>query len=209
MRPAPLYLCTAALCACLLASPAAMAAMTAAGPETSIARLQQAIDTRDVALLEKYMDIDSVVSKAVAAAITDPAAMQAASRTPALALALAGLQGSPETRAAVSQLLTGETSSFIRAGISTGAFAGHKVPKDQRRSAGLLSPLLAGASKARKTFGPSKVMEHSTNQALVSTSIYDDGSEERYPLTLRLTRNSDSWRVVEVVNLHELSARIR
>lgn len=175
----------------------------AASPEATIPILQKSIDSSDAALLEKHMDLDSVINKATDFVLADPTALKAAQQTPAVALLIAGMGADPKAKAMLKKILAQETRNFATQGVSSGAFAGKK-PSGKSKDGGLLSPLFADASKGRKEFGPAKLLERKGGSAKVSTSLYDAGAKERYPLELRLEEQQGVWRVVEVMNIRQL-----
>lgn len=185
----------------LLAFPAISA--FAASPESTIPLLQKSIDSSDAALLEKHMDLDSVINKATDFVLADPTALKAAQQTPAVALLIAGMGADPKAKAMLKKILAQETRSFATQGVSSGAFAGKK-PSGKSNDSGLLSPLFADASKGRKEFGPAKLLERNGGSARVSTTLYDAGAKERYPLELRLEEQQGVWRVMEVINIRQL-----
>lgn len=193
----------------LFALPALMALATfpalAAVPEAAIPQLQKAIDDSNVPLLEKHMDLDSVVNKAADFLLADPAALKAAQKTPAVALLIAGMGSDPQAKAMLKSILVQETRGFVVQGVSSGAFAGKKISSGSKNK-GLLSPLFAGASKGRKEFGTTTLLERKDGSARISTSLYDAGAKERYPLELRLEEQHEVWRITEVLNIRQLIA---
>ena len=182
---------------------AAAPAFAAATPEGTVPLLQKAIDGSDAALLEKHMDLDSVINKATDFVLADPTALKAAQQTPAVALLIAGMGSDPKAKAVLKKILVQETRGFVTQGVSTGAFAGKKA-SGKSKDGGLLSPLFADASKGRKEFGPAKLLERKGGSAKVATSLYDAGAKERYPLELRLEEQQGVWRVIEVMNIKQL-----
>jgi hypothetical protein len=178
----------------------------AATPQETVSLLQKAIDGKDSALLEHYMDVNGVASKAADFVLNDPQALQAAAKTPAVALLIAGMGSDARAKDLVRALLASEAGSFVRQGVASGAFAGEARAATQRGS-GPLSPLFADASRGRKEFGPARLLERGGKTARVSTSLYDAGTKQRYPLELRLEEQRGVWRVMEVLNVRELTAR--
>lgn len=199
---------TLVLLACM--STPALAAET---PEQSLRKIQQAIDTRDTALLERCIDLNGVIAGATDIFV-ETMGKQVASNSkgvsPMLAMLVASMKDGADSQAAqsVRTLVTGETRKFVLHGVASGKFAGKPV-KDVKQDGGLFSPLFEGASVSRKEIRSIKNVRRNGDSATASMEVYDHGSENAYPVNVRLVQTGDMWQVREVTNAAELVSRIR
>lgn len=183
-----------------LSWPGCFAAQAAPGPEETIPLLQQGIDTKNLALVEKHLDIDGVVAKGLEQLLADPEVVTEVAKNPAVAVMLA--LGGEEANAALHTLLLTETREYITHGVVSGAFAG-TPDKTAAPYRGLFRKAFKGGEKDKKVFGPAKVSQREKNASLVTTTLADGTKGRVYPLTLRLQRQAGVWRVVELRNLPE------
>ncbi len=191
---------------CLFFSPLAATAAQS-DPAEAVRMLQKAIDTRDATLMERHIDLDAVVGKAVDAVLTDADAVKEAERSsPAIALVLSGMGSDERVKSVARHLLTAETKQFVRYGVTSGAFAGTAKP-GAHPGAGLLAANLRGGAGDKKTFGAASVRSQSADAALVNTSLTDAANGESYPLELGLQQQNGVWRVTEITNIHALIRR--
>ena len=180
--------------------PAASAAKP--GPEDSIGMLQKGIDERDRDLVEKYMDIDALVGKAVDQLLADEEVLREAGKNPAIALVLAlGGNGGEALRT----LLAAEAREYVGYGVSSGAFAG-KPEKTASNYQSIFGKVFRGGEKDRKRFGPATVKSREKDTAIVSTTLLD-GPKRVYPLDLKLERQSGVWRIVGLANTDVLTPK--
>ncbi len=196
------------LCLALCLALAPLSASGTASPEKSpaqaVAMLQKAVDTKDTTLMDRHIDLDSVIGKAADAVLADTGAVRRAQESsPTVAVILAGLGSDERTRGVVRQLLVAETTQFVRYGVSSGAFAG-TAPKGSHPGAGLFSSLLRGGIKDKKTFGPVILRKETGDEALIDSSLDDAAGGRSYPLELRLRRQDGVWRITEIANIHTL-----
>ncbi|SBW04842.1 conserved exported hypothetical protein [uncultured delta proteobacterium] len=188
-----------ALMACvLLFGPGSLLPSAAAGPEDSIRMLQQGIDTKDLSVVETYLDIDGVVAKGLTQVLADPELVNEAAQNPAIAMVLA-LGGNAATNEALRSLLVSEARSYVTYGVVSGAFAG-KPEKTATPYQGVFGKVFRGGEKDKKVFGPAKVKQSGKNGAVVTTVLADGTKGRAYPLELRMARQEGVWRVVEVAN---------
>lgn len=198
-RPAvPAFWVILALFLYFTCSPASAASKAAPGPAESIRMLQQGIDNKDLALVEKYLDIDSVVGKAMDHLLADQEILQEAGKNPAIAIVLA-LGGNAGSNEALRSLLTSEARSYVSHGVSSGAFAG-KPGKNASAYQSLFGKVFRGGEKDRKRFGPASVQSRSENTAVVATTLMDGVQQRLYPLELQLENQKGVWRVVGLSN---------
>jgi len=183
---------------CLAQAPA----HAAAGAEESVRMLQKAIDTRDMTLVEKYLDVDGILKKGVDAALKDEAALKDIRRYPAAAvlLALGGTAGGGE---AVHALLGAEIKEYVRHGVVSGSFAGKPVEGASSYN-GMFGKAFRGGDKDKKSFGPAKVTRRDQTFARIATSLVETRKNRSYPLDLVAEKQDGVWRIVEVANMAEL-----
>ena len=175
------------------------AAVAAQGPEASVAMLQKAVDTRDMALAERYLDIDGITAKAVDVLVADPALLQSlGNKAIAIAVALAAA-GNEKANPVLKELLQSEAREYVRNGVVSGIFAGNVV-EGASTYAGLFKKAFRGGKKNTIAFGPAKVLKQEGGSALVATMLAQGVKGRAYPLELRLERRGDVWRVVELAN---------
>lgn len=174
------------------------AAFAAAGPGDSIRMLQKGIDTKDMGLVDKYLDVDAVAGRAVDHFLTDEDVLREAGKSPAIAMVLA-LGGSAGASDAVRTVLIAEAREYVKYGITSGAFAGS--PENAASSyQSLFGKVFRGDGKDRKRFGPSTVKSLDKNTAVVSTTLLEGIKERAYPLELRMEKQGGVWRIVALEN---------
>ena len=195
---APAFFVVLALFFCFTCSPANAASKAAPGPAESIRMLQQGIDNKDLALVEKYLDIDSVVGRAVDQMLSDEEILQEAGKNPAIAMVLA-LGGNAGSNEALRSLLSSEARGYVNHGITSGAFAG-EPEKNASAYQSLFGKMFRGGEKDRKRFGPASVQSRNKNTAVVATTLVDGVKQRVYPLELQLENQKGVWRVVGLNN---------
>ena len=175
----------------------------APGPVESIAMLQKGVDTRDLALVEKYLDSDGTVVKAVDVIVTDKDILRQAGQA-SFAIAAILAMGSDEKMVPVLRdLMKSEAREYIRHGVVSGAFAG--APQEGVSTyGGIFGKVFRGGNKDRKKFGPATLKTSGKETAVVATTLADGAKGRTYPLELRLERQQGIWRVVEIVNVSQL-----
>ncbi len=187
----------------LVAGPFRLMVFAAQGPEASIAMLQKAVSTHDLALTERYLDIDGVTAKAMDVLLADDAAIKALN-SDALAVGLTlAVSGGANTVAVFKDFLQGEARVYVRHGVVSGAFAGNLV-EGASTYGGLFKKAFRGKGKDKIVFGPAKEMKREGESALVATTLAQGVKNHAYPLELRLERQDGVWRVVELTNAREL-----
>ena len=175
----------------------------AAGPEEAVIMVQKGVDSRDLDMVEKYLDLDAVLKKAVEVAVADESVIKEAGKYPAAALVLA-LGSASGANDAVRDLLAAETREYIRHGVVSGAFAG--APKeDVSVYKGIFGgKAFRGGEKDKKTFGPVSVKQKGDSSARLATSLADAKNGKTYPLDLIVQKQQGIWRIVEIGNAPEL-----
>lgn len=168
------------------------------GPEESIRMLQKGIDDKDIDLVQKYLDIDSLVGKAVDQLLANEDVLQEAGKNPAIAMVLA-LGGNPGANEALRSLLAGEAREYVSHGVTTGAFAG-APDKNAAGYQSIFGKVFRGGEKDKKHFGPASVKSRDKTTAVVSTTLVDGVKKKSYPLDLKLEKQQDVWRVVGLAN---------
>ncbi|CAK7001809.1 MAG: hypothetical protein DELT_00060 [Desulfovibrio sp.] len=185
---------------CALPAFTASAAPAVTGPAETIAMLQKAIDTNDIALAEKYLDIDAVLAKGVENIAVDETLLRE-SNHPAInmALALGPHAGSEILRT----LLAAEAREYLRHGVVSGAFAGN--PKaDAPPYKGIFPKAFRGGDKDKRSFGKTTVTKTTGDTAYLKASIIQGRKNKTLPLELVARKQDGVWRIVEVANAAEL-----
>lgn len=197
------------LCVCLLGLPA----MAAETPDAALAGLQQAIDTKDAGLLEKYIDVRGVIAKGVDAFIADFAKHPPSGEgDPLLEMLSGGLAAESGQAVAnpMKELLVEETRKFVLWGVASGNFSGSPSLRQPVQDGGLLSALFADASIARKELRSIRCAAPKGDLATATAKLYDHGSERSYPVQVRLKRQPEGhWKVTEVSNIRDLITTVR
>ncbi len=193
----------AVLCASAIAAPSGK-------PETVLKDIQKAVDNSDMAAFERHVDMNRLLdqgSSAVVAAMRKAGDMDTSSFPPMLALIIVSVQ-QPEMAGQIAALLKNETASFVRYGVSSGAFAGK--PRTDAALEGLIAPLMRDVSMGRKEFRlRSRVQREASGMYLVPATIHDYGNGRDYRVDLRVGSVQDVWRVLEIANIDTLLARLK
>lgn len=180
-------------------------AAAAAGPLEAVDAINRAVETHNPALLERAVDLPAFTTQVLDGVARQLAAQPPQLDTEPLAAVVARLLGQPggETR----RVLAEEGRRYLLWGVTSGAFAG-RAREDAPRD-GLLAAVLAQVSPGRKELRAAHVVEEEAAFAVVETDLVDHGTGSVYPLALRLTRAREGWRVVGLLNVESLAARIR
>jgi hypothetical protein len=198
-RPAvPGFFLAVALAFLFLCPSVNAAAKTVPGPAESIRMLQKGIDDKDLDLVEKYVDIDAMVGKAVDQLLADEEILQEAGKNPAIAMIFA-LGGNAGANDALRSLLSAEARGYVNHGVTSGAFAG-EPEKNASTYQSLFGKVFRGGEKDRKRFGPASVKSRNKNTAVVATTLVDGVKQRVYPLELQLENQNGVWRVVGLNN---------
>lgn len=184
-----------------MAGGAVMAAMKS-GPEQSLREAQKAIDSRDMAKLETYLDLQRLVSKAVDVAVTDDSVMRSVEKYPAAALVLA-VGSASGANDAIRTMLTREALEYVRHGVTSGAFAGSPV-EGASVYRGIFVKAFRGGQKDRVLLSPGKVVNKDASSATMSATLAHGDTGRAYPLELLAEKQGSIWRIVEVINMPDL-----
>lgn len=193
-----LLLCAVPLLCCR--APAFAAAP--AGPAQTVTMIQRGIDAADLAMVERYLDIDAVAAKAASVAVTDENTLREAGKEPAVA-ALIALGAATGANDAIRDMLAAEAAEYVRHGVTSGAFAG-SPKQDAPPYRGIFSKAFRGGAKDKQTFGPATVTSQNQDTARVVTSLRSGPKGTPQSLDLLLEKRNGVWRVMKVVNLPEI-----
>lgn len=178
-----------------------LAASATRRPSAAVRGVQQAIDTSDMILLTRYMDLDGLITRAVSVAVADASVREAVAQYPAAALVLA--VGGNDAVDALRALLASEIREYVRHGVTSGAFAG--APRAGVSTyRGLFGSIFRGGARDRVTITSSSITRKSAEEALINAMATYGGKDETYPLTLRARKETDDWRITDIVNMAEL-----
>lgn len=170
-------------------------------PAQSVAMLQQGIDTNDMVLVEKYLDIDTVIEKGVESVVVDENVLREAAKYPAINMALA--LGPATGNEILRSILGAEAREYVRHGVTSGAFAG-KPAADAPAYRGLFGKAFKGGDKDKRTFGKASVTKTAGDTAYVKTSLTGGRKKKTYPLDLVVRKQKGLWRITEISNVAEL-----
>ncbi|BDV01711.1 hypothetical protein TDMWS_17960 [Thermodesulfomicrobium sp. WS] len=198
-------------CGCLWTPLAAVllwaCAAHAAGPLEAVDLINRSIETQNPALLERAVDLSALSSHVVAGVARQLAADPPLLEHEPLAVLVARLVGTGQQEGEMRRVLAEEGRRYLVWGVASGAFAGRsheEVPRE-----GLLAAVLAQVSPGRKELRAAQVVEEEGASSVVEVDLVDHGTGAVYPLALRLVRLKEGWRVVAVLNVESLVARIR
>ncbi len=176
----------------------------AAGPLEAVEAVNRAIETHNATLFERAVDVPNLTTQ-----ILEGAARQLAAHPPQddepLVAVVAKLLGQPGGE--MGRILADEGRRYLLWGIRSGAFAGRAREEAPRE--GLLAALLAQVSPGRKELRAAQVVEEDGVVAIVEADLVDHGTGSVYPLALRLGRGKEGWRILHLLNVESLTARIR
>lgn len=192
-----------------------VAAASGGSPEEAVMDIQKAIDRADLNLFEQRVDVEALAAQGSDMFVSMLAERGSAGLPPVVAL-LANTARSPDAAFLIRQMLANEAAAFVRDGVASGRFGGRRGDPRQP-SRGLLSPLFADVSTARKVLsvaGKARRIDEQDNTGHaveLPVRVRDDGSRKSYGLRLRLERDStaaEGWKVVRIADLPEIADRI-
>ncbi|MBC7356797.1 MAG: hypothetical protein H5U09_11485 [Desulfomicrobiaceae bacterium] len=196
---------------CLWASLAAfllcVGAAHASDPLDTIVLINRSIETQNPALLERAVDLSALSNHVVQGVARQLAADPPLLEHEPLAVLVARLLGPGQQESEMMRVLAEEGRRYLVWGVAGGAFAGQ--PHEEVPREGLLAAVLAQVSPGRKELRAAQVVEEEGPHAVVEVDLVDHGTGAVYPLALRLARGKEGWRVVALLNVESLVARIR
>ena len=172
---------------------------------SSLSEIQTAVDTGDLPLFERRVDLPALLDQASTRFVAALSG-KAEQLPPALAL-MAATANSPESRKALAALLAKELGDFVRYGVSSGHFAGKAATASPP---GLIAPLLREASLGRKELslvGTSAPDPKGGRRAQLK--IRDHGNDRVYRVDVRFVQQYGGWKAVEIRNLPALMEKIQ
>ncbi len=194
------------LVACLCGN---AAAAPAGRPETVLTAIQKAIDTQDMKAFERHVDMDSLLEQGASSVVNtlqQVGTIDTSGLPPLLALMASSIR-QPEMARQVKMLLKSEVESFVRYGVTSGAFAGKKPSGSPD---GLIAPLMRDVSTGRKELKRSAaVRKEASGSYVVPAVIHDYGNGRDYRVDLRVRAEQDVWKVQEIANMDRLLEKLR
>ncbi|NLV97949.1 MAG: hypothetical protein GX043_11540 [Desulfovibrionales bacterium] len=185
----------------------------AESPQLAMDQVQQAIDSHDPELFEKYVDVRSIIDHGVDTLIAEFSSRPSGKKDNVLLDLLSGGLGQHSQSPAgqqIKQLLAEETRKFVIRGVASGSFSGQEAKAQVLPDGGIFALIFADASTARKEFRSINLVSANDGHALVAGQVYDFGSERSYPVLLNLTLQPQGhWQVQQVHNMPELVRMIR
>lgn len=179
-------------------------------PEATLRAVQTALDTGDVGLFEKYVDMNGVIGRAVDIFLEEagtPAGKHALPPVLAMLLSSAAESGSDSS---VRSLLRHEAAQFVRYGIRSGAFAG--CPPEDAPSAffsgSMLAPLFGDVSLGRKELRDISRPLPDGRDMRIAFTLLDHGNGNVYPVIARLSPTPAGWRIADITNMRALVEQI-
>lgn len=185
-------------------------AAPAGSPESVLAAHSKGLDTGDMDAFERHVDMGRLIDQgasAVVASLQEAGTVDTSGLPPMLALMASSVR-QPEMARQVKALLKSETASFVRYGVSSGAFAGKL--RSGSSPDGLIAPLMRDASTGRKEFRlRSRAQREASGSYLVPATVHDYGNGRDYHIDLRVRAERDDWRVWEIANMDKLVSRLK
>lgn len=185
----------------LLCGAPAFVAEAKEDPAASVGMLQKAIETNDMPLVEKYLDIDAVLEKGVESVVINDDVLREAEKYPAINMALA--LGANMGNDVLLTLLGAEAHEYVRHGVVSGAFAG-KPASGAPPYRGMFAKAFKGGDKDKRTFGIASVTKSTGDTAHVKTTLVGGRKNKTVPLDLVVRKQNGVWRIVEVANAAQL-----
>lgn len=176
-------------------------------PKESLIEIQHAIDTKNMYLFEKYVDVTTLLNQGVAYFFQTLRLAPNKANLPPLLFLLSTSAQNPNFVTEMTSFFVKEVSCFVQYGISSGLFAGSKT---DIQSSTLLIPLLSEISTGRKELVLPQDIKLSTKnrqlpkKLLVPIHIKDYGNHHCYPVVLGMEMQKNIWRVTSIENLGEL-----
>lgn len=181
----------------------------AQSPVQALNAVQKALDTGDVPLFERHVDMDAIVAAAVDFFLTDAQSPEGKARlSPVVAMVISSVSASEDAQQGLRALMGREARNFIVYGVQSGNFAGKSranVPPPD----GLLAPLFADASLGRKEIQQQGAPLADGKDRLISFIVHDYGNGRSYPVRGRMRMVESHWRLVQVENLPALAEQLR
>lgn len=192
---------------------AAEAVETAPGRASHAAQalnaVQHAIDSGDVPLFQRHVDVDAIVAAAVDYFLRDAETPEGKARlSPVVAMIISSVGSSEDAQKTLRALVGREARNFVVYGVQSGNFAGTQrdnVPPPD----GLLAPLFADASMGRKEIQNVGAPRVAGEDTLITFHVHDYGNGRSYPVTGRMRLVDKQWRLVHVENLPALAEKLR
>lgn len=187
-------------------------AWSAESPQQAVQQIQQAIDSHDPELFEKYIEVRAIITHGVDSLMEDLNINPPQKDNLLLEMLSGGLGKYSQSPASqpIKELLVEETRKFVLRGIASGSFSGQEAQNKVLPDGGIFALLFADASTARKEFRSIDLISAHADRALVSAQVHDFGSQNSYPVLLNLAKQPQGhWQVQQVHNMPELVRMVR
>lgn len=175
-------------------------------PLHSFKKLQKSIDTSDYEQFSAIIDVPSLVNSSVASGLAE--FKEAASQGDfgeldmSVAILLSTMDFSGDKNAATTKFIAREAELLLGAAVRGGYLAGNPNP-EKAGNAGIFKKALKQLGKGHKKITPLRVIEQSNDEATVK-ALYTDTRNHRLPLTLKMAKENQIWRIKEVTNIQEI-----
>lgn len=176
-------------------------------PQICLSAVSDALERADAGSFEQHVDIDAILNHAQADFL---AAMREAGTelSPLLSLALSQPAGVHTPANPLLSILKSEFRAFVLNGVSSGAFGGKAQPGSPE-SKGLIAPLFADVSKARKVLRACDTPARRLgNDWLMPFELFDEGNHETYRIVGRFSDAAGACRLIAIENMSELIQRL-
>lgn len=178
-------------------------------PAQALENIQSALDTGDIALFERHVDIDALVGLGVDYFLREAQKPEGRERlSPVIAMVLSSVGDSPEGQKRLHSMVGGEARNFVVYGVQSGNFAGSSRP-DVPPPSGLLAPLFADASLGRKEIQNPGPVRKAGQDRIIPFTVRDYGNGNMYPVQGRMRVVDNAWRLVGLENLPTLVEQLR
>lgn len=180
----------------------------AQSPIETVHSIQYAIDTQDIELFEKHVDITELLKQSIEYFFTIVSSIDNKTSLHPVLFSLSTLLSSPQCKTDITSLFVKKLYVFIQQGITSGFFAGKT---SQIESEGLL-PILIGEISSGKKELMVRDEEMSMQENLyphksfviIPIKIKDYGKDRYYYVQLGMTRQNNIWKVTTIANVKEL-----
>ncbi|MDE5832527.1 MAG: hypothetical protein K2H64_06020 [Desulfovibrio sp.] len=178
----------------------------AESPYETLEKAAEAMDKGDGATFQRFVDLDSLLERALSEFIADTARNKDIYPAPIVFIMEQASDPGFKGRA-MRGLMLAEAKDFMIDGVSSGAFAGRKLRYEAR--SGVLAPLFSNMSLGKKEILGVGDGIRDGDDVILPFSLHDYGNDQDYAVKGRFARNGDSWRLTAIENLPEIFEQLR
>lgn len=172
--------------------------LQAATPYDTLEQITRALNASDETLFEQSINLDAIIEDGLNSFVAQASGAGALLPAPVV-MFLQSLQ-SP----LIAPVIISEAKNFVLSGVSSGAFGGGAASGAPTR--GILGPLLAGASMAKKEIYSTGDARLTDDGYIIPFTVYDYGNGNFYHVEGLF--DPESHRLESLVNMDELVRQI-